>query len=211
MGANSPEYIHTAIQTQRLAYADRGKYMADPDFVKVPLAGLSDKGYAAEQRGKINPVKDSGPVSAGDPGKYESGSTTSFSVIDKDGNMITVTQTINYWFGAGVVPDGTGILLNDEMDDFVPKAGKRPLSSMAPTLVLKGDKPVMAVGSPGGPLIITAVSEIIVNVIDFKMDMQSAIETARFHNQNGGQTMIESSVPETVRQALIARGHDLSL
>ena len=158
--------------------------------------------------------QDPGPVQPGDPGKFEHESTTSFSIMDKNGNMITVTQSLNNWWGSGVVVEGYGFFLNDHMDDFVPRPGqansvmpgKRPLSSMTPTLVLKNGKAFMAVGSPGGPRIITAVHRIITNVIDFKMDMQDAIESPRFHNQNADATNIESRFPEAARKELEAKG-----
>lgn len=219
MGPNSATFLQHAIQAQRQAFADRAKHLGDPDFVKVPTKGLASKKYAAAQSAKISDGKDPGPVEAGDPSKYETESTTSFSVIDKKGNMITVTQTLNNWWGAGVVPEGTGIFLNDEMDDFVPKPGaansvqpgKRPLSSMAPTLVLKDGKAFMALGSPGGPRIITAVSRIIMNAIDFKMAMQDAIESPRFHNQNAAQTNIESRFPEDARKDLEGKGYQFTV
>ena len=167
--------------------------MADSDFVKVPMSGMIDKSYAAERRKLIDLDKANNAVKFGDPAKYSSGSTTSFSVIDKEGNMITVTQTINDFFGAGVIVEGTGILMNDEMDDFVvnnpehnnaPAPGKRPLSSITPMIVLKDGKPFLTMGSPGGPRIITTMAGIVMNVVDFKMDLQTAILNARSHNPN---------------------------
>jgi gamma-glutamyltranspeptidase / glutathione hydrolase len=219
MGPNSASFLQNAIQAQRMAFADRSKYLGDPDFIKVPVKGLASKKYAEPLRAKITDGKDPGPVEAGDPSKYETESTTSFSVIDKKGNMITVTQSLNFWWGSGVVPEGTGIFLNNHMDDFVPKPGspnsvqpgKRPLSSMAPTLVLKEGKAFLALGSPGGPRIITAVSRIIMNAIDFKMSMQEAIESPRFHNQNAAQTNIESRYPEEARKELEGKGYQFTV
>ena len=220
MGRNSVDFHHSFLEAQKLAYADRGRYMADSDFINVPMQGLSDKFYADQRRQLIDPVKANPGYQPGDPGKYESGSTTSFSVIDKEGNMITVTQTINFFFGSGVVVDGTGIIMNDEMDDFVttnpkhanaPAPGKRPLSSMTPTIVLKDGKPFMTLGSPGGPRIITTVAQIIMNVIDFDMDLQSAITDARMFCPNASVAQMEKPLAEAIAKGLEARGHKLNL
>lgn len=220
MGRASTEFHHTFIEAQKLAYADRGRYMADTDFVKVPMAGLVNKDYAAERAKGISPDTANNGVKPGDPGKYSAGSTTSFSVVDKDGNMITVTQTINDFLGACVVPDGTGILMNDEMDDFVtnnpnsvnaPAPGKRPLSSITPTIVLKDGKPFMTLGTPGGPRIITTVAQIIMNVVDFKMDLQSAITDPRMHNPNAAAAQIEQPIDEATVNELMGWGHKISL
>jgi gamma-glutamyltranspeptidase/glutathione hydrolase len=216
MKAGSADYIHTFIETQKLAFADRNKYMADPAFTKVPTVGLLNKKYAETLRAKIDPKKaTSEKAKYSDPIPFERPSTTSFSVIDKDGNMITITQTINDFFGAGVVPDGTGIMMNNEMDDFSTDLksvncvapGKRPLSSMSPVIVSKDGKPFMTVGTPGGPRIISAITNILVNVIDFGMDIQPAINAARFHNPNGKDSDIEKGFPETVMKALTDMGH----
>ena len=217
MGQGSADQLHTVIETQKLAFADRGKYMADSAFAKVPIAGLMDKKYAEERRKEIDPQKDKATVDFGNPSGH--GSTTSFSVADKDGNMITITQTINFFFGSGVVPEGTGILLNDEMDDFVPdpksvnapEPGKRPLSSMTPTIVLKDGKPFMTVGSPGATRIITAIANIIMNVVDYGMDLQSAIVAPRFHNPNRSTTDVEGRIPQDVLKNLEARGHKFTV
>jgi gamma-glutamyltranspeptidase/glutathione hydrolase len=216
MKAGSADYIHTFIEAQKLAFADRNKYMADPAFTKVPTVGLLNKKYAETLRAKIDPKKaTSEKAKYSDPIPFERPSTTSFSVIDKDGNMITITQTINDFFGAGVVPDGTGIMMNNEMDDFSTDLksvncvapGKRPLSSMSPVIVSKDGKPFMTVGTPGGPRIISAITNILVNVIDFGMDIQPAINAARFHNPNGKDSDIEKGFPETVMKALTDMGH----
>lgn len=220
MGRSSTVFHHTFLEAQKLAYADRGRYMADSDFVNVPMAGLVSKKYAAERAAMISPDTANSGVKPGEPGKYSPGSTTSFSVIDKDGNMITITQTINYFLGACVVPDGTGILMNDEMDDFVcnnpasvnaPAAGKRPLSSMSPTIVLKDGKPFMTLGTPGGPRIITTVSQIIMDVIDFKMDLQSAINDPRMFNPNAAVAQIEKPIDEATVNELMGWGHKINL
>lgn len=220
MGRNSIDFHHNFLETQKLAYADRARYMADSDFINVPMKGLADKFYADQRRQLIDPEKANVGLQPGDPGKYESGSTTSFSVIDKAGNMITVTQTINYFFGSGVVIDGTGIIMNDEMDDFVPNnpkhanapaPGKRPLSSITPTIVLKDGKPFMTLGTPGGPRIITTVAQIIMNVIDYNMDLQTAILDARMHCPNAPVSQMEKPVNDSIIKGLEARGHKLNL
>lgn len=227
-GRNSTEYLHAFLEAQKLAFSDRNKYMADSDFANVPMAGMVDKKYAAERRKLIDPNQANNAVKFGDPAKYSAGSTTSFSVIDKEGNMITVTQTINDFFGAGVIVEGTGILMNDEMDDFVtnnpahsnaPAPGKRPLSSITPMIVLKDGKPFLTMGTPGGPRIITAVANIIMNVVDFKMDLQTAILNARLHNPNAAVSHLEKPVLEykfqefadVVVRELEAKGHKIQL
>ena len=182
MKQGSAEYLAVCLEAQKLAFADRAEYMADPAFAKVPVSGLLDKAYAAERRKALDPQKPR-KASAGTPSKYESGSTTSFSVVDKEGNIVTITQTLNHFMGAGVVPEGTGILLNDEMDDFdlqpasvnAPAPGKRPLSSMAPMVVLRDGKPFMTAGSPGATRIITALANIVIGVVDFKLDLPEAV------------------------------------
>jgi gamma-glutamyltranspeptidase/glutathione hydrolase len=220
MGRDSVDFHHTFIETQKVAYADRGRYMADSDFINVPMKGLTDKFYADYRRQLIDPEKANPGQQPGDPSKYESGSTTSFSIIDKEGNMITVTQTINFFFGSGVVVDGTGIIMNDEMDDFVtnnpkhanaPAPGKRPLSSMTPTIVLKDGNPFMTLGSPGGPRIITTVAQIIMNIVDFNMDLQTAITDARMFSPNAPVVQLEKPIAEAVVKGLEARGHKINL
>lgn len=217
MGAESPEFAHKLIQAQKLAYADRAKYMADTDFAQVPQAGLMNKEYAAERRNLITDTAVD-KYDAGNPNKYESGSTTSFSVVDKDGNMVTITQTINGFFGSGVIIPGTGFLMNNEMDDFnteapnhvnAPAPLKKPLSSMSPTIVLKNGSPVMTLGSPGGPRIITTVASVIMNVLDFDMDLQTAIDHARIYSPNSGVTHMETPFSAEYITALEKQGHKI--
>ena len=218
MKQGSADYLAVCVEAQKLAFADRAKYMADPAFAKVPVSGLLDKAYAAERRKAIDPQKPK-RAAAGTPSKYESGSTTSFSVVDKEGNIVTITQTLNHFMGAGVVPAGTGILLNDEMDDFdlqpssvnAPAPGKRPLSSMAPVIVLRDGKPFMTVGSPGATRIITALANIVIGVVDFKLDLPGAILAPRFHNGNLTETAVEARFPKEVLSALEARGYKLGV
>jgi gamma-glutamyltranspeptidase/glutathione hydrolase len=218
LGQGSADYLHVTIEAQKLAFADRAAYMADPAFAKVPVAGLLDKKYAAERRGTIN-LQRTQKAAPGVPNKYESGSTTSLSVADKAGNLVSITQTINHFMGAGVVPEGTGILLNDEMDDFefkpgslnTPAPGKRPLSSIAPVILLKDGKPFLTAGSPGATRIITAMANIVVSVVDFKQELRPAILAPRFHNGNTTETAVEARFAPDVLKALEARGHHFSV
>ena len=202
-GLNSAATVHHMAEAMKLAYADRAEYLGDPDFVKIPLKGLTSKKYAAELAARIDPDKarSAKDIRAGKPQPYESDQTTHYSVVDKAGNMVAVTYTLNTNFGSGIVAPGTGIMLNNEMDDFSAKpgvpnaygviggdanavaAGKRPLSSMTPTFVLKDGKPWLVTGSPGGPRIITTVLEQIVNGIDFGMNPAEAASQLRFHHQ----------------------------
>ena len=218
LGHNTPASIQVMAEAMKRVFADRAKYMGDADFVQVPVQGLLSKRYAAELRKGIDLEKASEKVPAGNPVPYESGGTSHLSVVDRDGNLVALTQTINYFFGSGVLVLGTGILLNNEMDDFVPKPGslnsvepkKRPLSSMSPTIVLKDGKPFLTIGSPGATRIITALSQILMNIIDHRMNIQEAIDAARIHCMTG-EIMMESRVPQEVQQALTSKGHKLSV
>ncbi|PKL23614.1 MAG: gamma-glutamyltransferase [Spirochaetae bacterium HGW-Spirochaetae-3] len=219
-GDGTPETDHLWIEALRLAFADRGKYMADADFVKVPLAGLTSKDYAKTLAAKISMDKAMGSASADDPTKYESGSTTSFAVMDKAGNMVAVTKSINYFFGSGVVVPGTGIIMNNHMDDFALKPGhvqsiepgKRPLSSMSPTLVLDPDgKPFMAVGSPGATRIIEAVAQTISNVVDHGMTIQQAIMAPRLFAMASGAVQLEGRTSVNTVKKLEALGHTVNV
>jgi gamma-glutamyltranspeptidase/glutathione hydrolase len=196
------EYIHKIVEVMKRVYADRSEYLGDPDFYKVPVEKLISKKYAQD---RLKEIKDNATPSAEiKPGKVtdnESKETTHYSVIDKDGNMVSVTTTLNNTYGSFVVVDGAGFLLNDEMDDFASKPGvpnmygligseanaiepgKRMLSSMTPAIIVKDNKPFMIIGSPGGGKIITTVFETIINVIDFKMALDSAIDKPRYHHQ----------------------------
>ena len=202
LGFRSAQSVHYQIEAMRHAYVDRNSYLGDPDFVKNPLDRLLDKAYAAKLRAAIAPDK-AGVSKDIKPGvaPHEGSNTTHYSIIDKAGNAVSVTYTLNDWFGARVTAAKTGVLLNDEMDDFTSKIGvpnlyglvqgeanaiqpgKRPLSSMSPTIVTKDGKPVMVVGTPGGSRIITAVLHTIVNVIDYGMNVQEAVDAPRFHQQ----------------------------
>ena len=202
LGFRSGQAVHYQIEAMRHAYVDRNSYLGDPDFVKNPIARLIDKAYAAKLRTVI--AADRAAVSQDlKPGvePHEGSNTTHYSIADRHGNAVSVTYTLNDWFGAKVTAAGTGVLLNNEMDDFTVKVGvpniyglvqgeanaiapgKRPLSSMSPTIVSKGDQPVMVVGTPGGSRIITAVLHTILNVVDYGMNVQEAIDAPRFHQQ----------------------------
>jgi gamma-glutamyltranspeptidase/glutathione hydrolase len=202
LGYHSAEAVHYQIEAMRHAYVDRNSYLGDPDFVKNPLDRLLDKAYAAKVRAVIDPTK-AGVSKDIKPGvaPHEGSNTTHYSIADKDGNAVSVTYTLNDWFGAKVTAAKTGVLLNDEMDDFTAKVGvpnlyglvqgeansiapgKRPLSSMSPTIVSKDGKPVMVVGTPGGSRIITAVLLTMINAIDYGMNAQEAVDMPRFHQQ----------------------------
>lgn len=202
-GVNSAKTIHYMAESMKLAYADRSEYLGDPDFVKIPATGLTSKKYADSLVKNIsdNTARVSSEIKPGRPQPYESDQTTHYSVMDKAGDAVAVTYTLNTNFGTGIVAQGTGILLNNQMDDFSVKPGvpntyglvggtanaiaakKRPLSSMTPTIVMKGDKPWLVTGSPGGARIITTVLQSVVNTIDHGMNPAEAIVTPRVHHQ----------------------------
>lgn len=202
LGYHSAQAVHVQIEAMRHAYVDRNSYLGDPDFVKNPLDRLLDKAYAAKIRAVIDPNK-AGVSKDIKPGvePHEGSNTTHYSIADKFGNAVSVTYTLNDWFGAKVMAAKTGVLLNDEMDDFTAKIGvpnlyglvqgeanaiapgKRPLSSMSPTIVTKDGKPVMVVGTPGGSRIITAVLQTMINAIDYDMNAQEAVDMPRIHQQ----------------------------
>jgi gamma-glutamyltranspeptidase/glutathione hydrolase len=202
-GFNSPKTVHAMVEAERRVFADRSKFMGDPDFFKVPVAELIDNKYITDRMSSFNPDKatPSTEVSPGVIPGYESEETTHFSVVDKDGNAVAVTTTLNLWFGSKVVVAGSGFFLNDEMDDFSSKPGvpnvfgvtggtankiepnKRMLSAMSPTIVEKDGKVFMVVGSPGGSTIITSVFQVILNVVEHGMGMQAAVDARRVHSQ----------------------------
>lgn len=220
LGPNNPEKWHAWAESLRQVFADRAEYMGDTAFVDVPLKGLTSKEYAKSLVEKIDLSKPGKDIQAGDPSKYESGSTTHLSVMDKNGNMVALTQTINYFFGSGVTVSGTGIIMNNEMDDFVPQkgkknsvaAGKRPLSSMSPTLVLDPqNRPFMTIGSPGATRIIPAVALTISNVIDHGMPIQEAISSPRIAQFQAGKLNMEGRVSVNAFNSLQQLGHDVNL
>ncbi|MFH1735010.1 MAG: gamma-glutamyltransferase, partial [bacterium] len=236
MGLNSSETIHHLAEAMKRAFADRSFYMGDPDFVDVPVDGLISKMYADSLAWYISRYQATPVQSEGNPYSYMPSDetfpggkqTTHFSVIDKWGNIAAVTATINTGFGSGYVIPGTGIFLNNEMDDFssqpgVPNyfglvgaeanaiaPGKRPLSSMTPTLLFRDGQPFMVVGSPGGPRIITTVLQVILNVIDHGLDIQEAVDAPRIHHQwLPDRIYIEDGIPADVIQNLVIKGHDV--
>ena len=230
LGFRSAQSVHYQIEAMRHAYVDRNSYLGDPDFVKNPLDRLLDKAYAGKIRAAIDPNK-AGVSKDIKPGvaPHEGSNTTHYSIVDKFGNAVSVTYTLNDWFGARVTAATTGVLLNNEMDDFTSKIGvpnlyglvqgeanaiqpgKRPLSSMSPTIVTKEGKPVMVVGTPGGSRIITAVLHTIINVIDYGMNVQEAVDAPKFHQQWLPETTnVENFAlsPDT-RKILEGMGHKL--
>ena len=224
---------HLYLEASRLAFADRNAYLADPEYIDAPVAGLLSKEFAAERRTQINPQRAAQNVAAGDPYLFqedqsiplrpeprmwqrENAHTTHFTVSDKDGNVVSYTFTIESWGGSGIVVPGYGFLLNNEMTDFdfsgprpnVPEAGKRPRSSMAPTIALKNGKPAFTIGSPGGATIITTVLQTIVNYVDFGMPMDAAINAPRLSERNGATTSAEPGFAGSAQaRGLEAFGH----
>lgn len=230
LGFRSAQSVHYQIEAMRHAYVDRNSYLGDPDFVKNPIARLTDKAYAAQIRAVIDPNK-AGVSKDIKPGvaPHEGSNTTHYSIADRWGNAVSVTYTLNDWFGAKVTVPGTGVLLNNEMDDFTVKIGvpniyglvqgeanaiapgKRPLSSMSPTIVSKDNQPVMVVGTPGGSRIITAVLHTLLNVIDYGMNVQEAVDAPRFHQQwlPDLTNMENFAISPDTRKLLEAAGHKL--
>ncbi|WP_380183204.1 gamma-glutamyltransferase [Kalamiella sp. sgz302252] len=203
MGFGSADAMQVMAEAEKHAYADRSEYLGDPDFVKVPWQALTNKAYAKSlaQQIDVNKALPSSEIKPGKLAPYESNQTTHFSVVDKQGNAVAVTYTLNTYFGSGIVAGKSGILLNNEMDDFSAKPGtpniyglvggeanavqpyKRPLSSMSPTIVAKDGKTWLVTGSPGGSRIITTVLQMVVNSIDFGMNVAEATNAPRFHHQ----------------------------
>lgn len=231
-GAGAAATLHLMIEAMKLAYADRAVYLGDPDFVRVPVAGLTSKDYAARLRAGIDrerarPARDIGP---GKPPSGEGDNTTHFSVVDRDGNAVANTYTLNFSYGLGLVAEGTGVLLNNELDDFAakpdvpnaygltggeanaPAPRKRPLSSMSPTIVFKDGRPFLVTGSPGGSRIITTVLQVILNVVDHGMNIAEAVLAPRIHHQwLPDVVMAERGFsPDTLR-LLEARGHAVKI
>ncbi len=227
-GPNSAQTIHLMAESMKLAYADREKWLGDPDFVKNPVAGLISKKYADELRKRISPDRatPSKDIKAGDPLAYESDQTTHYSVMDSQGNAVANTYTLNFSYGLGLVAAGTGVLLNNELDDFAATAGapnafglmggdanapgprKRPLSSMSPTMVFRNGELELVTGSPGGSRIITTVLQVISNIVDHNMNVAEASEAARVHHQlYPDELRIERGIsPDTVK-LLEQKGH----
>ncbi|HEY8031225.1 MAG TPA: gamma-glutamyltransferase [Methylocella sp.] len=230
--ANSAANIHVMAEAMKLAYADRAEYLGDPDHAQVPVKRLISKAYAERLRAEISltRARPSAEIKALDPMPHESDQTTHFSIVDKDGNAVANTYTLNFSYGLGLVAEGTGILLNNELDDFAAKPGapnayglvggsanapgprKRPLSSMAPTMVFRNGELELVTGSPGGSRIITIVTEIILDVIDFGMNVAEATEEVRIHHQwLPDELQVERGLtPDTIR-LLEALGHKVAV
>ena len=229
-GPGSASSIHYLAESMRRAYADRNEYVGDPAFVKVPIAGLLDPAYLSRLRGSIDPERatPSDQVRPGKPSGTEQMETTHYSVVDSEGNAVAVTYTLNGGYGNGITVPGLGFLLNNEMDDFSAKPGtanmfglvqgeanaiapgKRPLSSMTPTIVVKDGKLFMTAGAPGGSRISTAVAQVILNVVDFGMNVQDAVDAPRVHHQwQPDKLSLERGIsPDTVA-LLKRRGYDV--
>jgi len=229
-GANSAQTLHYLAESMKLAYADRSKYLGDPDFVHVPVAGLSSKPYAKmlAQQISATTARPSVSIQPNNPIPYESDQTTHYSVVDQHGNVVSVTYTLNFNFGSGIVAAGTGILLNNEMDDFSAKHGvenafgliggdanaiapyKRPLSSMTPTIVLKNQKAWLVTGSPGGSRIISTVLQTLINSIDFQMNPAEVAAVPRIHHQwLPDEIRVEKGISADTLELLKQKGHKI--
>jgi gamma-glutamyltranspeptidase/glutathione hydrolase len=232
LGRNSSAYLHFLAEAFKHGFADRARLLGDSDFVSVDLPRLTNPAYHRELAGRIKDdavlARDAYGMAGGPAAVHKDSGTTHLCVIDADGNAVALTTTVNLGFGARVVAGKTGILLNDQMDDFslepgVPNAfglvgssqnavapRKRPLSSMTPTIVLDGDRVKMAVGAAGGPTIITATTQVLLNVLDFQLDAQAAVAAPRVHHQwLPDALMVEPDIARDVRDGLERRGQKL--
>ena len=229
MTQGSPASLHLLIEAMKRAYADRARYLGDPAFVNAPVPVMLSKDYAARQRASIDPDHATASADATAIKPLREGSnTTHFSVIDDFGNAVSNTYTLNFPYGVGLIAEGTGVLLNNELDDFtaapgasnafglvgfeanLPGPGKRPLSSMSPTILLKDGKPVLVTGSPGGSRIISTVLQVIVNVLDYHMDVLAAVSAPRLHHQwMPDEVRVERGFSEDVLAQLRAMGHHI--
>jgi gamma-glutamyltranspeptidase / glutathione hydrolase len=228
LGHNSPETIHLLAEAMKLAYADRSEFLGDPDFVKVPVTGLTSKRYADSLRKQIDRkrARSAAEIKPGKAPAFESDHTTHYSVADRHGNAVANTYTLNFFYGVGMVAQGTGVLLNNELDDFAAAHGvpnayglvggdanapgprKRPLSSMTPTIVLKDKKPFLVTGAAGGSRIITSVLQTVINAIDFGMDAGAAVAAPRVHHQwLPDELELELGIDSSVLSALEERRH----
>lgn len=230
MGAGSAASLHALAEAMKPAYADRATFLGDPDRVKVPVKGLTSKAYAEKQRAKIDLAKatKADDIKAGDPLPHESDQTTHYSVVDSEGNAVANTYTLNFSYGMGMVAAGTGVLLNNEMDDFSAKPGAqnayglvgsdansvhpgaRPLSSMTPTILFKDGKLFMVTGSPGGSRIISTTLQVVTNVIDFDMNLAEAVAAPRIHHQwKPDALLVEPGLSPDTLKLLAERGQNV--
>ncbi|PPD14175.1 MAG: gamma-glutamyltransferase [Methylobacterium sp.] len=230
MGAGSAASLHALAEAMKPAYADRATFLGDPDRVKVPVKGLTSKAYAEKQRAKIDLAKatKADDIKAGDPLPHESDQTTHYSVVDAEGNAVANTYTLNFSYGMGMVASGTGVLLNNEMDDFSAKPGAqnayglvgsdansvhpgaRPLSSMTPTILFKDGKLFMVTGSPGGSRIISTTLQVVTNVIDFDMNLAEAVAAPRIHHQwKPDALLVEPGLSPDTLKLLAERGQNV--
>ena len=227
-GFSSPQAVQLMVEAERRAYADRAEYMGDPDFYKVPVKEITTKAYLANRMKDFDTAhaSKSADIKAGNA--YESKETTHMSIIDKWGNMVSITTTLNNSYGSKTVVGGAGFFLNDEMDDFSAKPGvpnmygavggeanaiapgKRMLSSMTPTLVLKNNKPFIVVGTPGGTTIPTSVFQTIVDIIDFNMTAAQSVNAPKFHHQwLPDEVDVEPAFSQPVKQILQGKGYNM--
>ncbi len=220
-GFNSIQYIHHLGEAFRLLFADRARYLADPDFIAIPHKELLSENYAKQIVNKINPghCLKTYPYRSFDEKHIMKGNTTHLCVIDKEGNIVSLTQSINDFFGSGIVPEGCGFLLNNEMADFSPQPDsvnspapyKKPLSSMGPLILFKRDQPFLVLGSPGGTRIFTSLFQIIINIVEFGMSLDEAIEAPRFFTYssqgNARSLFVESRIPLHILRSLEELGH----
>lgn len=224
-GQNSVPYVHHLSEALRFIFADRERYLGDPDYVSVPVRWLISKEHAVELASRIRNDRPLESYPHGDDKQDEkdTANTTHLCVIDQDGNIVALTQSINDFFGTGIVPDGTGFLLNDHMDDFAPDAqsvnapgpGHRPVSSMGPLILLKKGKPFLALGSPGGARIFSSLTQIVLNVTEFGMPLDEAIEAPRFFSFSAGgrpgPIAVEARFSHEVIAALQAMGQEVEV
>jgi gamma-glutamyltranspeptidase/glutathione hydrolase len=232
LGSQSPAALHLELAAMQRAYADRAVFLGDPDRVTVPVKGLTAKSYAALLRANIDPrhARASSTIHPGVPPPQEGENTTHFSVVDRFGNAVANTYTLNFSYGLGMVAEGTGVLLNNELDDFAakpeapnaygligfeanaPAPGKRPLSSMAPTIVLEDGRPILVTGSPGGSRIPSTVLQVVVNALDFRLDLAAAVAAPRVHHQwVPDMVFAEPHVAASTLEALRGLGYSVRL
>jgi gamma-glutamyltranspeptidase / glutathione hydrolase len=230
MGANSADTLHVMIEAMKRGYADRARHLGDPASADVPMQRLTSKAYAERLRSSIDMKRATPASEIADlsPQKREGQNTTHYSIVDRLGNAVSNTYTLNFSYGLGMVAEGTGVILNNELDDFtaavgasnayglvgyeanLPGPGKRPLSSMSPTIVLKNGKPLLVTGTPGGSLIITGVLQVILNTIDHGMNAAAAVAAPRLHNQwLPDAVRAENGFPAETLDALRSRGHNV--